>query len=246
MGELNTSQKVLEEIKSKKIEPTARWRFLLQDYFLWAILAVSIAIGSFASSVIIFMINNNDWEIYEKSGSLFNFIISTLPYFWLLILVLIIFLAEYNLRHTKRGYRFEMISIIISSVALSVIFGSALYKFGFGQELERLTAEKMPFYEMLTGHRQQIWDQPDRGLLAGEVVLINKNGQFDLIDLVEKKWHVIGGDIEFRRAEPIMIGHWVRIVGEKINNDIFEAMQIRPWIGHPRPCQHQCQPPAEE
>jgi len=240
MNKENISQKVLEEIKSKKIEPTARWRFLLHDYFLWAILAVSIAIGSFASSVVIFMIRNNDWEIYEKSGDLFSFVISTLPYFWLVILAVIIFLAEYNLRHTKRGYRFEMAGIIISSVALSVIFGSALYKSGFGQELERLTAEKMPFYEMLTDHRQQVWNQPNRGLLAGEVVLIDKNGQFDLIDLVEKKWRVVGEDIEFRRVEPLMIGRWVRIVGEKIDNNIFEAMQIRPWLGHFKPCQHQC------
>jgi hypothetical protein len=82
--------------------------------------------------------------------------------------------------------------------------------------------------------------------LAGEVVMIEKNGQFDLVDLVEKKWRVEGEDIEFRKAEPLMIGHWVRIVGEKINNDMFEAMQIRPWLGHAKPCQHQCPPPEDE
>jgi hypothetical protein len=240
MSEMNISQKVLEEIKNKKIEPTARWRFLLHDYFLWATLAASIIIGSFAFSIIIFMIRNNDWEIYEKSGGLFDFVMSTLPYFWLAILAGIIFLAEYNLRHTKRGYRFEMVGIIISSVALSVIFGSALYKSGFGQKLEMLAAKKMPFYQMLTDHRERIWNQPDRGLLAGEVIMIDQNGQFSLVDLVEKKWRVIGEDIEFRRVEPLVIGRWVRIVGEKIDEDIFRAVQIRPWLGQFRPCEHQC------
>jgi hypothetical protein len=240
MSETNISQKVLEEIKNKKIAPTARWRFLLHDYFLWAVLAVSIAIGSFASSVIIYMIRNNDWEIYEKSGGLLNFVIYTLPYFWLIILALIIFLIEYNLRHTKRGYRFEMIGILVSSVALSVIFGGALYKSGFGQRIEMFTAKKMPFYQAFTDHRQLVWNQPDRGLLAGEVVMIENNGQFMLIDLVEKKWRVVGEDIEFRRVEPLVIGHWVRVVGEKINNDIFRAVQVRPWMGQFRPCQHQC------
>jgi hypothetical protein len=133
-----------------------------------------------------------------------------------------------------------MIGILISSVALSVIFGSFLYKSGFGQKLEMLAAKNMPFYQVLTNHRQMIWNQPDRGLLAGEVIMIDQNGQFNLVDLVEKKWRVVGDDIEFRRVEPLIIGRWVRIVGEKIDNDMFRAVQIRPWVGQFRPCQHQC------
>ena len=82
MSENNIPNQVLEKIKN--IRPTPRWQFLLRDYSVWILGAVSLALGSLSFSVVLFMLANNDWDIYsEISNSFFKFLLITLPYFWL-------------------------------------------------------------------------------------------------------------------------------------------------------------------
>ena len=96
------TKKVLEKIKKEEIKPEAKWKFLLKDYFVWALFALSIIVGALAVSVIIFGIKISDWGMYDKlAGGPVKFLIMTLSYFWLLIFVAFISVAYYNLKHTK-------------------------------------------------------------------------------------------------------------------------------------------------
>ena len=51
------SEKVLKEIKEKKIEPAPRWQFLLKDYFVWLSFAASVIIGAIAFCVILYFLS---------------------------------------------------------------------------------------------------------------------------------------------------------------------------------------------
>ena len=83
MTEENIAKKVLEQIKSKGILPKPRWRFLLKDYLIWLFFGLTIIVGSLASSIIIFMVRSNDWDLYNRLH--LPFFLKTLPYFWIII-----------------------------------------------------------------------------------------------------------------------------------------------------------------
>ena len=84
------SRDVLKTIEEKHIKPKPRWTFLLKDYAIWILGAFSLIVGSLAFSVIIYMLKNNDWEVYRHlSGSLPGFVVITMPYFWLIFLAIL-------------------------------------------------------------------------------------------------------------------------------------------------------------
>jgi len=95
MNDKNISQKVLEAIKNQKIVPKPKWTFLLKENLMWAFGIASLIVGGLAFAVIIHMVRNNDWDVYQDiSGGLLQFILLTLPYFWIVFLALFIFIAH--------------------------------------------------------------------------------------------------------------------------------------------------------
>ena len=102
----DASKNILDKIKENKITPKPKWQFRLEQVGIWALAVLSLIIGAKAFAVIIFRLVNNDWEIREHLGrSLLNHALLTLPYLWIIVMVLFILLAYYNARHTKKGYR---------------------------------------------------------------------------------------------------------------------------------------------
>jgi len=56
----NISGEVLKKIKDNSIKPKPRWYFVTKNYFIWSLFAISITLGSFAFSMVIFMIKQLD------------------------------------------------------------------------------------------------------------------------------------------------------------------------------------------
>ena len=97
----NLEEKIINLIKNKKIQPEPKWKFLIKNYSWWLAGIISIIIGSISSAVVFYMLFNNDWDIYQKTGSsLLSFILISLPYFWLICLIIFILLADYYLKNT--------------------------------------------------------------------------------------------------------------------------------------------------
>lgn len=222
----NLSHKILDAIKEKKIIPKAKWTFLLKDYAILVASLLSLIIGSLAFAIIIYMVKNNDWDVYEYiNDSLLGFIFVTLPYLWLVFLALFILLAYYNFKHTKKGYKFRFHFIIIGSIVISMLFGSVLYAAGVGQKIDEVFAEQIPVFHRFFNQRTQIWNQTEKGLLAGLVISVNDQS-LEVIDFNRKPWTV---DITETRIAPgteIIIKRPVRIIGERIDEHNFKAWQI--------------------
>ncbi len=223
------SKKVLETIKEKKIKPKPRWAFLLKDYFIWLISIISLIIGSLAFSVIIFLVKNNDWDVYKQiNNSLLEFTILTLPYLWFVILILFIIAAYYNFERTKKGYKYQLYAIVISSIIFSALFGALLYNVGIGQAIDEVFAEKVPFYEKFRPDRRARWMSPEKGLLAGRIISIEESGNFQVIDMAGNVWKIIiSGTTEINEKD-IAIDKRVRIIGQKKDKNNFIAKQILP------------------
>jgi hypothetical protein len=234
MGKL--CDKVLHKIKEEKISPKPRWHFLLRDCFLWLAFAVSVIVGSLAFCVIFTITLNNDWDIYDRLGrTFFQHVIFSLPYLWIILVILFLGLAFYNYKHTKEGYRYEAFTILGLSVIASIVLGALFSASGAGERIDLYLVRNFPGYEKLSccRNRQDIWLQPEKGLLAGEIMEIEDESDFTLEDFNGFVWQV-EKEPDFVRRGPVLEreGEEVKLLGEREDEFIFHAHEMRRWNGN--------------
>jgi len=229
----NISEEVLKRIKEENIKPKSYWHFATKNYFIWLLFAISIILGSFAFSMILFMFRQLDWDIYRYLGdSLLKSIFIGLPYFWLIFFALFLGVAYYNFIHTKKGYRFRFLSIILISIIASAIFGTGLYFNGFSENLENIFSQRIPYYKHLVYSCENQWMQPGKGLLAGTIVKIDiTKNNITLKDCFQKTWEIDTSDTIWKGKTKPSNGLRIKLIGKMKNENHFEAMEIRPWKG---------------
>lgn len=225
------SEKVIEEIKEKNVSLKPKWQFLIRDYIVWVLGFISLIIGSISFATILYMLRNNDWDIYSHiSDNLFGFIILTLPYFWLIFLGVFILSAYYNFRHTKKGYKFPLSKIIFFSIFANIFVGSFFYNMGIGQAIDNMVERELPFYSKLINQRKGIWEHHDEGLLAGIVMEVSGNTAV-IRDVEGDFWYVSDFSTSTPQIFRIKQGDMIRILGVKIDEENFQAEQVLPMRG---------------
>jgi len=209
----NISNKVLKKIKNNNIKPKPRWYFITKNYFIWSIFGISIILGSFAFSMVLFIIKQLDWDIYHYIGESFlKTVFVSLPYLWLIFLIIFTGVAYYNFIHTKRGYRFKFVSILLISLVISITLGTGIYFNGFSERLENVFSEKIPYYNRLVYSCEEQWMQPKRGR-----------------DLKNNSWKIEAGKVIWKGKITPATGLKIKLIGKIINDNNFEVMEIRPW-----------------
>ncbi len=226
------SDKIVSEIKEKKIRPKPKWIFLLKDYFIWSIFGISVVIGGLAFVVILFLLTTNDWDVYKHLGrdpSLY--FLTMLPRIWIGTLILFLLIAYYNYRHTKKGHRYKTYVIVLGSVLGSVVIGTVLFFTGLGSRIEESFASVLPYYGGFMEHRMKIWTQPQKGLLAGEIIKVKSKNILLIEDFKKNVWKVDISNALWRRRRIVGIGDKIKIIGVEKSGNVFIAREIRPWIG---------------
>ena len=209
--------------------------FLAKDYSIWTLFVLAVIIGGLAFAVILFLLTDNDWDIYKQLDKSFGeYLLLSLPYFWIIFLGFFSAAAFYNYKHTKKGYRRSPHLIVGASILVSVIVGTVFFYAGLGSRIENVFADNFPYYENFTQRRVDVWNNPERGLLSGTITEAGDKDNFVLEDFEGKVWEIQasgtfwGGRVIFQEGEQI------KIIGEKKSNSIFSAQQIRPWVKHRR------------
>lgn len=227
----NIAQKVLREIKDKKIEPKPIWQFWGKNILVWLFFILSVMAGAVAVAVIIFVILNSDWEAcHEIAGGQTQFLLKILPLFWLLVLTLLVLVSLYNFRHTKKGYKYNIIGVVILSIGSSLILGGVSYILGIGEIVEYQTARHIPLYQGHAETRMKMWNQTDRGLLAGRILRVHEK-ELDLQDLQANNWQVKIDEAVISPVVVIREGNMIRVIGKNKEGNLFVAERIMPWQG---------------
>lgn len=221
------SKKVLDKIKQEDLKPISKYNFLLKNYILWGFGVFTLILGSLAVSVIIFMLTSQEWGIYKQIGNgFFNFLFLVIPYFWFIVFALFVFITYLNYKHTKFGYRHSFKMVILVYFLLTLVLGGILYFVKVGDKMENLFVQKVPFYEMMTEHRQRVWQHPEIGLLGGRIEKFLPNG-FMLIDIDNSSWLVDTKEAQFFGIRELKIGNNVGLTGEKIAEGLFKANTVK-------------------
>lgn len=226
-------QKLVEKIKEEKIAPKPRWHFLLKNNVVWAIGILSLLIGAAAVSVMIYLLKYNGWELQEQTHkSLWEFFLLTLPYFWIIFLGIFIFILYYNLKHTKKGYRYPVWFIAISGILSSVILGSVFYLLGLGQKIDNVLGERAPLYETVINRQIFFWFKPEEGRLAGIIASEVVDGNFYIVDPEGNTWQISSSadsdDSHF--LDFLKAGEPVNLIGQITDDSKFRADVIRPLV----------------
>ena len=231
MDNKSLSEKVLALIKEKKIQRKAKWTFLLRDWVVRMFGFVSLLVGGLAFSVIMYMIRNNSWEEYSYTGDSFlQFMILSLPYFWIGFLVLFVIIADYNIRHTKKGYRYRLPVVVFASVFVSTLLGGLFYSVGMGQAIDDILSKNTPYYEQFINPSFKIWQNPEKGLYSGVVISANAENELIFQDINGKLWTVIYNEHDCMLEHGISENIQVRIFGENTREDLIEAEKIVPMF----------------
>lgn len=230
------SDKILKTIKEKNIKPDSKFKFIFKNY-LWAVLAFFMVVfGSLAFSVLIFYLKNEDWELYSRAGfSKLNFMLLSIPYFWVLLSLLFIFLAYYNFRHTKFGYRHSFYVIVLAYFSISLFLGSGAYFFGAGEKIEGLFFNNnVVFYGNLVERRQEMWNRPEQGIIVGQIIFVDlNNAELKVLDPLQKIWIVDVSHTKIPAFITLNFSQRVRVIGKLLSEDTIQAEAIRPFFTEP-------------
>ncbi|MFH0840921.1 MAG: hypothetical protein V1865_03015 [bacterium] len=222
------SKTILEKIKEEKIKPKSRWEFLLKDYFVWIVSIIFLIVGGLSVSVIIYLLNNNDWDLYKNiSHSFLGFLFLTMPYFWILLLIIFGFVVYYNIRHTKQGYNYSLVLIILISLTANIALGGAFYNLGLGHKLDDVLTRAAGPYSKVFCRNTVVWHRPAVGMLVGDVVGVEEQVCY-LVDMENNKWEVIIMDTNFPEEYILMPGDRIKVLGDIMKPGVIRAMEIRP------------------
>jgi len=227
----NLEQQIIKKIEN--IKPEARWKFVLKNIFIWLAAGLCIIFSSLALSVIIYLLKNSDWALYHSlAGSFIKFLALTMPYLWLVFLAIFTCLVYYNFKKTKKGYKYTFSIILLGTIILNVLLGILFYNFGIAHSIDNTFNEKVPLYRKMLEHRNQPWQQPEKGFLAGVIAEIKSDEEFILKDLRGKNWQILH-QTPAQEMDILKQIERVKVMGEKINEYSFKADQIRPLRSMP-------------
>lgn len=225
------ANEILKKIEEKKIKPKSKWVFLIKDYLIWVLCGLTVLIGALAMGVIIFIINDNDWDIHGYlRKSFLTYVLILIPYFWIFVLGLFSLLAYLNYKHTRKGYLLNHHIIIFISVFAVLVLGWTLFASGISERMDKTFAQKIPYYKNTEMHKINFWSNPEKGLIAGKIIRIEDGYNFYLIDFGNNEWSVVGTEANLKKGINMKVGERVKVIGEMDERgNVFYAQEIRPW-----------------
>lgn len=224
------SKKTLEIIEKEEIRPTPRYYFFAKNFLIWALFFSSIVLGAISVSVILFLLSDYDWYAYRNLETSFLLhVLISIPYLWISFFSLLIIASYYDLKHTRKGYKYTIFSIAISSIFFSFFTGTVLFFGGLGSEIHDALFKNVPMYGSLTYTKEDIWSCSGKGLLGGEIVSYKDKNNFILKDFNGRIWRISGGNVAWQDNMTPQSGIIVKIIGHEATGDVFIVDLIKPW-----------------
>ncbi len=226
---------VLERIVSEQVTPHSRLFYMAKEAGVWTLWLLTVILGALAVAVSV-TVGAYRYAIgYELThDSLLGYAAEVLPYLWIVVFSAMAFLAVYNLRHTKRGYRYSLVTIVGSSLVFSVGGGLILHGVGLGFSFDNFLGTHVSSYVSQDKMEQRIWQRPEDGRLLG--VRIQNDGEYGdtvhFVDVRDGEWTLLVHELPPPDAALMASGERVRLLGELISltPPVFHVCGVLPWL----------------
>lgn len=226
---------VMSRIECGEVCPRSRRFFQTRECAVWFLWAVSVVVGALAVAVTFFVFTHRQYALYEAThDTFFTFMVDVLPLLWIFVFGVMVLVAVYNLRHTKRGYKYPLWQIFGSSMVLSLAGGAALHLLGLGYTTDHMLGQKMGMYNSQDKIEQKMWQDPEEGRLLGRfdgplpapstLVVFN--------DIKGQEWQVNIDELSSDERALIEGNETVRLLGKISDQDmmIFHSCGAFPWM----------------
>lgn len=226
---------VLSRIEKESLTPHTKTWFMCREAFFWAFLVVVVLVGAAAVAQTFFGMLFSGYEYYELThGTLSAYILDALPYIWIAVLVLALLIGHFNVRHTKKGYRYPLSVVVLLSILASLVLGVALYRIGLAHLIDTRFAGLMPFHRSVVSMEERMWSSPEEGRLLGMIEEVDVIG--DIATITNPIGETVVVDTSELRAEDkrsVAEGNVVRLVGLfDSQEDIFRVCHTLPAVGN--------------
>ena len=191
---------ILGKIQKGVVKQTPKWVFVLKYAAWWLLFAFALLCGAIASSIIFLMIFEINLEILPKFalGHLFNQMFRML-FWWLLSLGILIAIAFFGARRTRKGYKIPWFKMIAINLIFSLLGGLGIFAFGGAHRLEKRLVPRMTEQHMKLVH------QPENGVIAGQVQSLTGNTLLILFAPDEITWRVDITDVPERQLNRLLL-----------------------------------------
>lgn len=228
MKEENFLKKIIKKIEDEKIIPKPRWSFLLKNHLIWFFGLLSIVFGAISFSLVIYIFRSGGIGLNNPFGaSPRELFLAVVPLFWLIFLLIFIYLAYLNIKHTKKAYKYSSFFILFLSIIISAVLGTSFYLFGLGKKFDNFLGENVHplVYGRFMNPQINFWSDPERGRLSGVISEVSSDKNFFIIDLNSERWLVTYSGVIKDDIEPLP-GLVVKCFGEKISSNNFKAIEV--------------------
>ncbi len=230
----STAVRVLERIEQEAITPTPRWQFFVGEGVLWLIWLGTVIFGSAALSVTAYVAMSATYALYEATHENFvTFLIQSMPYLWLILFSLMAYHTVFEVKKTKRGYRYGTFVILGSSLICTVIGSVLFHAMGLGYAVDRTLGQQISMYMSMEKMERKMWQMPKEGRLVGQIHTPESGMDIAVVNFKDNAgalWRI--SDAEMTEREQILLrsGATVRLLGTTTSDFSFHVCGVFPWI----------------
>lgn len=231
---------VLERLARDGVTPRPWWQFYVREGVVWGCWLLSVVVGAVAVAVTLYVTLSVPYMLYEAMHT--NFLtaaVQALPWLWLIVFLAMAYLAWVNLRHTRRGYRYQALTLVASSVVLSVGLGVVLHQFGHGYAMDQTLAAWMTTYPSHEKGRLAVWQAPQEGRLVGtvmadrgQIVIDHATGTIVFQDNAGEQWRLLVSELPSRGHTLLegLEGGRLRLIGTSTAPHEFYVCGAFHWV----------------
>ena len=228
---------IMDKIKKDKVKQIPKNIFILKNIFIWIFLVLSIFIWALSLSISFEYLFNADWSLLHRLWVI-KIAIIFMPILWFVFLILASILSYFNFRHTDDWYKSSFKKIFIINIVLSILLWLFIYILWINNFIEWKIEDNMPQYRKIfvkdkTSRMIEVWQNEEKWLLIWRIIEVNIDN-LDFKDFNNKNWSILlNSNTKTDIKHKVYIKKWekIKLIWEKIDSNIFKAIEIRPFIG---------------
>ena len=222
-------KRILEQIEQRRLAPRPYAYFLARRSVFWTLAIVSILLGAISVDVMIYGALDYFAPAGQHEELPFEDWFESVPFVWLLLLVLFVASAFFGLQKTRRGYRYRVSYVLAGTILASAVLGVLLHRLDVGKRIHQFLNANVPAYERMIRSREDHWTAPDQGRLGGRVLAVGDARSFTLKDFRGREWMVDFAKAKVLLSEPLLDEGIVAIRGVRTGKMTFRADAIEEW-----------------
>jgi hypothetical protein len=216
----NRPTSALVQVQQGDVHMKPKYYFKLKEAALILAIILTFCLTLYTASLVIFIFNPNDALILSRFGFTgIEFLLISLPWFFILLVVGLILLIEFFIKRFTLVYQRPLIYSLLLLVFLMVIGAACIEKMSFHKKLSGMAQEKnipllSPFYKE-ANHMHQL------PLHQGMIIEVSESHTL-LMQTTdgEKLLVIITPATKFFSGTEFTINEIIQVVGKRIENQI--------------------------